>query len=119
MIKEKKVLIKITNRNKSYYEKLGYVINDLIDNMLLIDSKDLMPKSKIVITAICKFCKSEHKIEYYRYNENISRNNKGYYSCFECKNIEREKTSLLKFGETSYSKTEDFKKLVRKNNENE
>lgn len=119
MIKEKEVLIKITNRNKSYFEKLGYNINDLMDNMLLVDIKDLMPKSKIVITAICNFCNTEHEIEYYRYCENINRNNKGYYSCFKCKNIERTKTSLLKFGETSYSKTEQFKKLVKKNNENE
>ena len=47
---------------------------------------------------------------YSKYILNKKRNNKNYYSCFKCKNIEKEKTCLSKYGVVSYSMTDEFKK---------
>ncbi len=40
---------------------------------------------------------------------NKNRNDKGFYSCFKCKNIEKEKTCIKKYGVKSYSMTDEFR----------
>jgi hypothetical protein len=106
MIKEEKVLISINSRNCTYYEKLGY---DITCKKLQVKVLDLPKFSKIKITAICHLCKSENIIGYNKYILNFERNGKNYYSCFNCKNIEKEKTCLYKYGVKSYSMTDKFK----------
>jgi hypothetical protein len=106
MIKEDKVLIPINLRNRSHYFKLGYNVND---DSILVSVSDLLKGSKVKITAICDICSSENKIQYNKYLVNFYRNDKFFYSCFSCKNIEREKTCYQKWGVSSYSKTEEFK----------
>lgn len=107
MIKEEKVLININSRNKKIYEDKGYVING---NNLEVNINDLTDGSKTKITVICDICGSETTIMYSKYILNKKRNNKNYYSCFKCKNIEKEKTCLSKYGVVSYSMTDEFKK---------
>lgn len=112
MIKEDKVLKKINSRNRNYYVSMGYDIEEIKFGEVLdfyIDVKDLSKSSKDRITAICEICNSENKISISKYNQNFNRNDKGYYSCFNCKNIEKEKTCLKKYGVKSYSMTEEFK----------
>jgi hypothetical protein len=107
MIKEDKVLIPINLRNRSHFMELGYNANV---SELLVEISDLLKGSKVKVTAICEICKSENKIQYNKYLVNYNRNNKGFYSCFSCKNIEKEKTCIQKWGVKSYSMTEEFKK---------
>jgi hypothetical protein len=108
MIKENNVLIKINIRNISYFIKRGYSLT-LNDKDCLVSILDLSPGSKVKITAICEICSSETVISYSKYLVNKNRNNKGYYSCFSCKNIEKEKTCLKKYGVSSYSMTDEFR----------
>ena len=59
MIKEDKILINVTSRNKNFYKKsLG---------KHLIDIKDINKNSKEKITAICDICGSEQKISIQKY----------------------------------------------------
>jgi hypothetical protein len=109
MIKEEKVLIKINTRNITHFVMCGYVVI-LSDKILNVYIKDLNNGSKVKVTAICEICESENFVQYNKYLINKNRNNKGYYSCFSCKNIECKKTCLKKYGVDSYSKTDIFKK---------
>jgi hypothetical protein len=106
MIKESKVLVKINLRNSTHYKNYGY---DISEKELLVNIDELSKNSKIRVTAICEICESENKLTYAKYNVNRNRNNKGYYSCFDCKNIEKEKTCIEKYGVKSYSMTDEFK----------
>lgn len=110
MIKEDKVLVKINLRNSTHYKQYGY---DISQKELLVNIDELTKNSKSRVTAICEICGSENSIIYGKYNVNKNRNNKGYYSCFKCKNLEKEKTCLDKYGVKSYSMTSDFKELDR------
>jgi hypothetical protein len=109
MIKEDKVLVKINTRNITSLKNKGYNIS-LDDKEFLISVSDLNPGTKAKVTAICDICNSNNIITYSKYLYNINRNNKGYYSCFKCKNIEKEKTCIIKYGVPSYSMTDEFKK---------
>jgi len=116
MIKEKEVLVKVNPRNINYYQKLGFKISTdgIVKSKEIVVPVDIINHtSKIKITAICNFCKSENKIMISKYYTNFNRNNKGYYSCFKCKNIEKEKTCLEKYGEKSFSLTEEFSKKFK------
>jgi hypothetical protein len=81
MILEKKVdvIYSGTNipllKNKGY---LGYKYGDMVE----VNVEDLSLGSKVKITAICKICKSHNKINYSKYNLNVSR--QGYYGCKKC-----------------------------------
>jgi hypothetical protein len=110
MIKEDKVLVKINLRNSTHYKKYGY---DISQKELLVNIDELTKSSKSRVTAICEICSSENSVTYGKYNVNKNRNNKGYYSCFKCKNLEKEKTCLDKYGVKSYSMTSEFKELDR------
>lgn len=95
MIKEKEIKVKINSRNITYYKNKGYSKIE-IGKESFIKTIDLTKGSKIKITAICKICSSENKIQYNKYLVNFNRNNKGFYSCFLCKNLEKKKTCLKK-----------------------
>lgn len=113
MIKEDKVLVKINTRNISGFKNLEYDIT--LDNKdCLVSINHLNKGSKVKVTAICEICMSEKVISYNKYLLNKSRNGKNYYSCFNCKNLEREKTCLKKYGFKSYSMTDEFKETESK-----
>lgn len=108
MIKEQKVTVKINQRNVKSFQEKGYDVN-LDSKELEVDVEDLNPGSRVEVTGICELCGNEKKLKYNKYITNKNRNNKGYYSCFSCKNVEKEKTCLIKFGVKSYSMTDKFK----------
>ena len=94
MIKENKVLKKVTIRSKKIFEELGYDIPSLkIGEYIMLEVKisDLPETAKDRVTAVCELCGSENNIGLYKYYINVKRNDKGYYSCFKCKNVEKEK----------------------------
>lgn len=106
MIREKEVLIPINSRNKGHFKNLGY---DVSENNIYVSVDHLFAKSLVKITAICDICGNEKELTYSKYLENYNRNGKNLYSCFKCKNIEKEKTCLKKYGHISYSKTDEFR----------
>ena len=108
MIKEEKVFIPINIRNSGYFNNIGYVFDKDV-KILEVSVCDLKSGSKTKVTAVCEICKSENYISYSKYILNRDRNNKGYYSCFGCKNIEKEKTCLNRYGVISFSMTDVFK----------
>ena len=112
MIKEKEILVKINQRNKLYYEKLGYLIKG---KEIYANTLDIPKGSHNRIIAICEICGNEKSITIHKYYVNKERNNKDYYSCFKCKNIEKEKTCLEKYGVKSYSQTTEFKNIDKSN----
>ena len=116
MIKENFVLVEINLRNISHYRGLGYEIPILkIGDKFQLETKveDVPRGSHFKITAVCDNCESENIIPLFKYYSNVERNNKGYYSCFKCKNLVKEKTCMDKYGVRSYSQTEDFKNIDR------
>lgn len=114
MIKDTKVLVNINLRNITYYKNLGYLIDNFDikkTNEILVDIKDISHSSKTKINCICEICSKEFKISIVKYYLNKNRNDKGYYSCFGCKDLEKQKTCLKKYGVKSYSQTDEFKDL--------
>lgn len=112
MIKEDKVLVSINLKNVTYYRNLGYIIKNFNINekkFLCVNVEHIPMKSKTRVTAVCEICQKEVEISISKYYVNKNRNSKGYYSCFGCKNIEKEKTCLRKYGVRSYSQTEEYK----------
>lgn len=117
MFKETEVLVKINSRNVSYYKEKGYDVK--IDGFteskeILVRTQDIPKSSHVKVNVICKLCNSENSITVQKYYSNFERNNKGYYSCFDCKNIEKEKTCLVKYGKKSFSQTDKFKESESK-----
>jgi hypothetical protein len=109
MIKETEISVNINSRNIGYYTKLGY--NFVINSVVNIEPMKLPICAKNRVTAICEICYSENSIQLNKYYVNKNRNNKNYYSCFKCKNIEKEKTCLQKYGVKSFSQTDKFKQI--------
>lgn len=94
MIKENKIYIKITSRNKNnYFEKYDYIT---INKDYLIDINDINKNSKSKITAICDICGNETIISIQKYFKNKS--NGGYYGCKKCSKIKTVKTNNNKYG---------------------
>ncbi len=63
MIVNQKVKIKLSSSNMKWFKKKGYDVkhkNDIIE----VDSNDLMPTSRVVVKAICDICGKEYKIQY-------------------------------------------------------
>ena len=95
MFKDKEVLVSVNSRNIKYYRNIGYEISISGINEkkeLLVMTSDIPKSSHHKISAICEICKSESIISVHKYYVNFERNGKGFYSCFKCKNIEKEKT---------------------------
>jgi hypothetical protein len=113
MIKEKKVLMPINQRNVTFYKSLGYNV-DLGCKELEVLISDVKYGSKVKITAICEVCGSENSIMYSKYISNYERGGFNFYSCFGCKNVKKEMTSLNKWGVKSFSETDEFKKKYKK-----
>ena len=112
MIKEDKIFVSVNARNIKYYRDLGYEVSfskftDKVDLEIPVDKVNKNSKEKI--TAVCDICKSETKLGLFKYWRNYERGGYNFYSCFGCKNTKKEKTTLEKYGVTSFSQTEEFK----------
>jgi len=112
MIKEKEITVNISYRNITHYRKLGYKTN--LHELLIINPIHLSSVSHQKITAICDICGVEKEIAYHKYLENEKRC--GYYGCKKCSNLKRRITSLDRYGTTNYSKTDECKEKISKNN---
>lgn len=94
MIKNNECKIRITTKNKKYYNDINYkcVVGDIIS----IDVSLMSKKSKNTIIAICEICKNENSLSFVKYNINFNRG--GFYSCKKCSSIKRKKTTFEKYG---------------------
>jgi hypothetical protein len=112
MFRDEEVLVKINSRNIKYYLEKGYEFEIPGFNEsreYIVKTKDIPENSHFKINVLCELCGSVNLIGVNKYYMNYNRNNKGYYSCFKCKNTEKEKTCIQKYGVSSYSKTDQFK----------
>ena len=90
MIKEKRLIIKVNQRNISYYRENGYNVDCISfkdNNSLEVDIEDVSINSKEKVTAICKICGSENIISVQKYT---IRNNQ-----FDLFNINSVQTTIL------------------------
>jgi len=101
MITEENVFIYIKNKKaQTYYKNKGF--ESQIDSYLKFPISQLNLKSHIKIKAKC-ICDKIVELSYCKYNENINRC--GFYSCKQCSNIKRKKTTLENFGVENISQT--------------
>lgn len=106
MIKEKTIIMNITNTNKGYYKNKGY---DIQKDTKTIEIKinDLSINSHFKITAICELCNNETSLMYYKYLLNYNRYN--FYSCKSCSRKKAKMSNLKLYGKESYAETEEYK----------
>jgi hypothetical protein len=106
MILDKNIKIRIASKNKGYYENK---LNEKLSNgdEILISVNDLPETSKLKVNVKCDVCGDEKLISMYSYRRNI--NNYNFYACSQvCSSAKSKKTSLVRFGEESFTKTEEY-----------
>ena len=115
MILDKKIEININPRNKTYYEKKGYVIetSQMIKTKICVLVDDLHIGSTTKINIKCDICGSEKKMEYRHYYNNL-KDDKKYY-CNKCKHIKSKKTKLEKYGDENYNNHDKQKETMLEN----
>ena len=119
MLKDNNIEISITNRNRKYFEDLGYLINS---NKLIIKTIDLSKNSHVRVSVICDICKKEYNLMYAKYFQNISHYN--FFTCKKCSTEKKKLTNIERFGVDNYAKLENCKfsikqtKLERYGNKN-
>jgi hypothetical protein len=92
MILTKEVKIQITNRNRKYYENIGYIMSQYI----FVKISDLPISCHAKIEVMCELCGSKKVITYSKYWKNKNNN---YYSCSnKCSISKNEKTCIEKYG---------------------
>lgn len=112
MIIDNYIEIILNNRNKKYYEKLGYDIN--LDK-IIVKIIDLPKGSHSIVKVKCDYCDAETFVEYKYYNENIKKNNK--FSCsYKCGALKIKENNLLKYGVESTFELSDVKEKIKETN---
>jgi len=109
MIKNNEIEINISNRNKSYFQNLGYVVSG---DTLNIKTSDLSNNSHIRIDVVCDICKKEYSLMYAKYYQNIS--HYGFFTCKKCSDKKKKLTSLEKFGVDNYAKLSGYVDEVKR-----
>jgi hypothetical protein len=110
MIITKSIQIFITNKNISHYKK--YYENIVRNQLLEVNVEHLPFACKKIITVQCDICNKIKNLSFHSYSRNIS--NYGYYACStKCSNDKYKNTSLEKYNETSYTKTDECKEKIK------
>ena len=106
MILDKNIKIKIASKNIKYYKNV--LRKELsIGDSILIPVNNLPETSKLKVNVECDVCGSKKQISMFSYRRNISKYD--YYACSSiCSNEKSKKTSLERYGEDSYTKTQDY-----------
>lgn len=115
MLKSKNIEITINKRN---LKKIRYIKGDnniKIGDVVEIPISCLDEGSHILVDCVCEKCGFSKKIMYQKYIKNVK--NGGYYSCSsKCSQDKVKKTSMLRYGEEYYMKTEKYLMDIRKSN---
>lgn len=110
MLLTKFIEIRINNRNKNHFKRLGYIIEN---NYIICNVIDLMKNSRAIVECTCDKCEINKKITYQKYNQYTKNGTENYY-CNKCSSIKERKTCMDKYGAEHYSKTNDFKENNKK-----
>lgn len=112
MIIQKKVEVRITNRNRGFFKNLGYLIDG---EFLIIDVKDLPKGSNVYLSVKCDICEKKMNVSFYNYQTCFSKHN--LYTC-KCCSIEHKtkKTNLIKYGVDVPLKSEDILNKLKETN---
>ena len=112
MIVDELIDIKITKRNKNYYNNLGYNTNNKI---IKVHSGDIQHKSEIIIHVICDYCGSvieKTVAKYHRGHKNGCNKD----ACEKCKYLKIKEVNLLKYGVDSPMKVQSIRDKMQKSN---
>lgn len=110
MIVDELIDIKITKRNKNYYNNLGYNTNNKI---IKVHSGDIQHKSEIIIHVICDYCGSvieKTVAKYHRGHKNGCNKD----ACEKCKYLKIKEVHLLKYGVDSPMKVQSIRDKMQK-----
>lgn len=106
----KEVEIKLWGNNIKYYHSLGY--NGKHGDIIVVKTEDLPDGSNVEIQYLCDYCKEEVvNIRYADYTRRTKEVNK--ISCRNCFTNKMEETTLLRYGASSYAKTEECKEKMK------
>ena len=112
MLITKEVKIKVNNKTKNHYLKLGYILDNGFFN---IKTDDLTTTSRVKVKSQCDYCNSIKELPFYLYRKNISYNNK--FACSsKCGSEKRKEISVVKYGVNSPSKLDNIKEKSKKTN---
>lgn len=100
-----------SNRNKTYYENLGYVWTKNKDSFY-VKASDLPPQSNVLITAKCDFCGKLMSLKYYDYDRRHKKNNIHKDCCKKCSPLKHKKVMMDKYGVESPMHLENVKSNV-------
>lgn len=108
MIIEKTIRVKVSNRIKSYYNKLGY---DTSLSELEVKIEDLQKSSNYKILVGCDICNLTRRLPYNKWVKNTNSGNR-IYTCHKCSSIKNKETCLAKFGVDNPSKCPEIREKV-------
>jgi len=116
MLKYETIDIQINNRNKNYFNKLGYSAITENNNTSILNVKitDLSKNSRVEVDVICDICKKEYKLMYHKYLQNMS--HYGFFTCKKCSNEKRKMTNIKRYGVDNYAKLEGYGNMVKEIN---
>jgi len=109
MLKCDNIEIQLTNRNRGYFQRLGY---EILTNKLIIKTIDLPKNSHQIVDVVCDLCYKEYILRYAKYVENESRYS--FFSCKQCSSKKKKITNLERYDVDNYSKIEGYGDTVKK-----
>ena len=113
MIPEQKVTTHWSGKNISHYKSKNYNYTKIRDE-LVVDVKDLPPNATNRIEVVCDFC---GKVFYPIFNNIVRKNGlEGPHHCSKCRYEYIKYRNLLKYGETSPTKTQEVKDKIAETN---
>lgn len=106
----KEVEVKPSGRSLKYYRNLGYDAKCRKPLMVKVD--DLSNGSNVKIQYLCDYCKEEVvTMTYADYKRRTKEVNK--MACRHCFVEKAEETTILRYGSTSYAKTNEFRETMK------
>lgn len=116
MIITEKIKVKIYSTNIKHFKSLGYDCN--VKDTILVDVKELMKQSTILIHVKCDICENEKIIQYRKYINNCK--NKGFYVCsLSCAQTKIKLTKIENHGDPNFSGIEKRNKTCKELYDNE
>lgn len=111
MLLTKTVFIKWNNKNRKYYESLGYVFTKNGDSFK-VPVEQLTPSSKAEVEVLCDFCKQtvvKKKYQVYKTQHHSKYGD----CCAGCQPVKNKLCCLDKYGVDNGSKTQEAKDKIR------
>ena len=114
MILDKYVRIKINPSNYKRLKSLGYIFNNVGDE-IIIKVEDLSENSHVIVEVECDICNNIKNIQYRNYIKNIKKYNI-FTCCNKCAMVKNKKTNLEKYKCEHHSQNENVKNKKNETN---